>query len=162
MPCDKCKKTICCCKIVISRKGLRGKDGPKGPKGPASTNPGVQIVGQSAYWGGMSGPLTQLPGHTILNNLESNFFNIISNFYTISVGLTVTSTLPHTLTAYFRKNGVQVGVSFVRDMQPNDYLHFHTDLHAFIAGDLLDLYIETNSADAQVSPGHLLNYKQLF
>lgn len=165
MSCSKCKRIICCCVTVISRKGPRGKDGNKGKNGangpPGPPAPPFIVIGQSAFWGGISGPLVQGAPGNLFNNLESNFFQPTLGFYSISVGAHIESTVQHTVTAYFKKNGVQVGPTYNKTMFPKDELHFHTNIIPFINGDFLDLYVETDSPDAVISPGHLIHYRQL-
>jgi len=160
--CKKCNKPKCNgkCGTAITPKGKTGPRGPRGPAGPTGPS-GVfqQVVGQSASWGGITGAIGTTGVGTTFSNLESNFFVSTPKFFTISVGLNVTSPTVHTITAYFKKNGVQVGATYKRTMQPFDYLSFQTELLQFVAGNYLDLYIESTVAGVEVTPVHLINYR---
>jgi len=165
MACQKCKQKTCCCKgkKAITRKGITGPTGPRGKTGPAgATGPSGnfdQVVGQSAFWGGITGAVGTTAVGTTFNNLASNFFIVAPKFFSLSIGLGVTAGAQHTVIAYFKKNGVQVGPTYEKTMFAKDHLYFQTELIQFSSSDTLDLYMESTALDCEVTPGHLINYR---
>lgn len=170
--CKSCGTHKCKCPVtkVISRagksgpQGRPGKTGPPGPEGPPGpTGTMEQIISQSAAYGSLVGAVGTTGVGTLFTGLASNFFAAGTKSCTIKVGFKITASVQHTVTAYFRKNGVQVGPTFVKTCFPADYINFQTELLSFVGVnvDTLDFYIESTVDGAVMSSPHLLNYRQI-
>lgn len=168
--CKTCGKKKCCCNTtVVSRKGLvgprgpRGLQGPPGPPGEPGELPysGEFVVSESASFGTLYGPIGLAPTGTNFSNLENNFFQATQRACALHIDAGVQCAHNHTVTFYFKKNGIQVGPSRTVDMPHNGHINFHTNLILFQTGDTLTFYIESSRDDSQLVGGVIHLVRQI-
>lgn len=151
--CQKCNKTICCCVKVISKLGKKGLTGPRGPAGTARII--FEFDNQSAVAG-------------------SIYPNLSADISSGNIGLTATPTkmllwidasvvseATHTVTYYFKKNGVMVGQTRTRTLGLNDHISFKTGLNNFVSTDTIEFFISSSNATATINNATVHALKQL-
>lgn len=160
--CQKCNKKICCCEKIISKTGKRGpigptgKTGPQGPQGPAGSS-GGQVVFQSAFQGDVTGNI--FPNH--LFSVGTNMFSpgpVATYILWIDFG--ITSDVTHTVTFYFKKNGVMVGESRTKTLGLSDHVNFKTSLLLFSSTDTVEFFISSSSSTASITTASVHSLKQ--
>lgn len=155
---SKCDCNPCCCVKVITKIGSRGPQGPKGaqgiqgPEGPAGPQgPDGPSGGRVLFQSSASITGSLISGDNIFTNIGANLFTTGTNQYLLWLDLNITSSTTHTVTIYFKKNGVLFGPTRKRILQTFDQFNFKTGIFSFAPSDTIDLVINTTSSTAAIS-----------
>lgn len=163
MSCNRCKKDICCCVKTISRTGKRGPAGPKGAKGdkgdPGATGAsGGRIIFESGDQVLVTGSI--VPNKT--TNVGANLLSASPGVYLFWIDASISASSIHTVTYYFKKNGVQIGFARTRVLQVEDHINFKTQLFTGLVNtDTIEFYIQTNATEATIANAVIHSIKQL-
>lgn len=160
MSCSKCHKDKCCCVKIISKtgkrgpRGLTGKPGPPGPSGAS----GGRVIFESTGGVLITGSINPNATFNVTANLGlSGTPSIMMMWIDASISCNDT----HTVTYYFKKNGVMVDFARTRTLGLQDHISFKTGLHSYINTDVIEFYIQSNNATATISNATVHGVKQL-